>query len=328
MKMIVSGGLRIDYVITADGEVRLRQKGGNVLYAGVGARLWIDEVALLAKVGENYPESWEAALDRCGFNTDAVRRVPGWHDMRTFYAYVDPRTRVDREPARHFARVGHPLPPELEDYEHSLVSQRNQTDNPLMLRATDVPDDAETFGLAHVAPLGIVTQQELAETFRARGIPQITLDPGEYEGTDENHDRIRRICAAVDAFLPSELEVGLLLGEYDDVRDIAIRLADLGPAIVVIKRGPQGCLIYERDPDRFTEIPPYPTSPVDVTGAGDSFCGGFAVGLRRTGDPVRAALMGTVSASFVIEGYGALYALDTPREGVQQRFEELAREVR
>jgi hypothetical protein len=33
------------------------------------------------------------------------------------------------------------------------------------------------------------------------------------------------------------------------------------------------------------------------------------VGLVQTGDPVEAALRGTVSASLVIEGVGALYAL-------------------
>ncbi|MCA9947120.1 MAG: hypothetical protein KC449_26755, partial [Anaerolineales bacterium] len=47
----------------------------------------------------------------------------------------------------------------------------------------------------------------------------------------------------------------------------------------------------------------------DVTGAGDSFCGGFMVGLAQTGDPAQAVAYGLVSASLVIEGYGALYAL-------------------
>jgi ribokinase len=59
---------------------------------------------------------------------------------------------------------------------------------------------------------------------------------------------------------------------------------------------------------------------VDVTGAGDSFGGGFAVGLRQTGDPLRAVLMGTVSASFVVEGWGALYGLDPPAEEVARRL--------
>jgi sugar/nucleoside kinase (ribokinase family) len=63
---------------------------------------------------------------------------------------------------------------------------------------------------------------------------------------------------------------------------------------------------------------------VDVTGAGDVFGGAFAATLAQSGDPLRAVLMGSVAASFAIEGYGALYALDPPREQVQERLETLA----
>ncbi|MCC8166228.1 MAG: PfkB family carbohydrate kinase, partial [Planctomycetes bacterium] len=51
--------------------------------------------------------------------------------------------------------------------------------------------------------------------------------------------------------------------------------------------------------------PSTPAAPTPPTGAGDSFCGGFLVGLRETGDAVEAALYGTVSSSFVVEGFGA-----------------------
>lgn len=66
-----------------------------------------------------------------------------------------------------------------------------------------------------------------------------------------------------------------------------------------------------------------PARVVDSTGAGDSFCGGFAVGLAGTGDPVRAAQYGTVSASMVIEGYRALYALHSNRNEAQARLHHL-----
>jgi sugar/nucleoside kinase (ribokinase family) len=44
---------------------------------------------------------------------------------------------------------------------------------------------------------------------------------------------------------------------------------------------------------------------VDVTGAGNTFCGGFAYGwLKTNGDPTEAALYGAVSASFTVEQIG------------------------
>ncbi len=37
---------------------------------------------------------------------------------------------------------------------------------------------------------------------------------------------------------------------------------------------------------------------VDVTGAGNAYCGGFVVGLARSGDLLQAGCSGAVSASF------------------------------
>lgn len=328
MKFLACGGLRIDYLITAEGEVRLRQIGGNAVYAAVGARVWIDEVALVAKAGENYPEAWLAELTAHGLTTDGIVRVPGWQEMRTFYAYLDAKTRVDRDPAVHFARVGHPLPPELENYVNSTLGQQDLSGaNPMTLLAADIPAFAAQSDAVHIAPMGPFSQHDLAQGFKRLGVPQITVDPGEFRPTLENIALIRGMCAAADAFLPSELEVGLLFGEMD-LQAAAEALASWGPPLILIKRGPQGCLLYERDAHRFSAIPAYPARIVDVTGAGDSFCGGFAVGLWQSGDPRRAALMGSVSASFAIEGYGALYALGASRHEAEKRLKVLARTVR
>jgi ribokinase len=60
-----------------------------------------------------------------------------------------------------------------------------------------------------------------------------------------------------------------------------------------------------------------------LTGAGDSFCGGFSVGYLKTGDAVEAAFYGTVSASFVIEGFGGLHALKIDRAQAKKRLTKL-----
>jgi sugar/nucleoside kinase (ribokinase family) len=90
-------------------------------------------------------------------------------------------------------------------------------------------------------------------------------------------------------------------------------LCQWGARLVVIKHGPDGVIMLEGSGGRRTHLPAYhqPGDPrvVDVTGAGDAFCGGFMVGLAQTGVPLMAAQMGLVSASFAVEGYGALYAL-------------------
>ncbi len=304
--------------------MRLNQMGGNAIYSAVGARLWTDPVHLLAKAGENYPQEWLDSLALLGVRGDYVRRVPGWQEMRTFYAYTDQKTRIDHNPEEHFRRVGLPLPEELEGYTFSLFETRNPN-SPLVLRGPDVP--AEPADVAHIAPLALVTHTELVRRFQANGVKQITVDPGEYEKSPEAAAAIQAYCAHIAAFLPSELEVRLLLGAINSYEAAEV-FAGWGAPLVVIKRGSDGCLLYERDARRFTVVPVYPTTVVDVTGAGDSFGGGFAVGLRQTGDPLRAALMGTVSASFTIEGYGALHSLEASPESAQERLDWLAGQVK
>ena len=113
------------------------------------------------------------------------------------------------------------------------------------------------------------------------------------------------MLADVDVFLPSQLEAQHLHGS-SDVGAAARAFAHCGPKVVAIKLGAEGALVYDRARDRLTHVPVYPCAVRDTTGAGDSFCGGFAAGYFLTQDAVTAAQHGTVSASYVVEAIGAL----------------------
>ncbi len=324
-ELICCGGLRVDYVITHDGQAHLREMGGNALYAAVGARLWSDKVGLLARVGENYPVGWLDALRRHGLDTSGVRAVPGRQDMRTFFAYLDPCTRVDTDPAFHFARIGQILPDELRGYVHSTPGQDDPDDyEPLAVQPEDWPQAFDGAYALHLSPISIRTHANLPVRARQAGVTQITADPGERYMVPHLRSQIEALLRNVDVFLPSEMEVRSLMGGLD-LWEAAVEFARHGPRVVVIKVGDQGALVYERESGRRTRIPPYPARVVDSTGAGDSFCSGFAVGLAGTGDPVRAAQYGTVSASWAIEGYGALYALHLSRNETNLRLNHLER---
>ena len=65
------------------------------------------------------------------------------------------------------------------------------------------------------------------------------------------------------------------------------------------------------------------TGLVDPTGCGDSFCGGFLVGLAETGDLRTALAHGAVAASFAGEGHGAEHALRPDRAEARRRLAAL-----
>jgi sugar/nucleoside kinase (ribokinase family) len=66
----------------------------------------------------------------------------------------------------------------------------------------------------------------------------------------------------------------------------------------------------------------------DVTGAGDSYSGGFNVGLAETADPLEAALRGAVSASIIVENIGALNSLDVNPNLAEARLNSLRESIR
>ena len=329
VKFVAGGGLRIDYLITHDGQARTELIGGNALYAAVGAALWSDDVGLWARMGENYPEAWLEQLRPYPISTNGLIRIPGQQDHRTFFAYTPDGPRDDTNPAAHFARVGQPLPEALRDYVHSTPGQGNPDGyEPLALRPEDWPDAYKGVEAVHLSPISLATQRHVPAALRQQGIRQISLDPGERYMIPERADYIRQLLPQIDAFLPSDMEVRSLFGDDVDLWKAEATLCDWGVPLVVIKNGANGVLVMEgKRNGRATHLLPYhqPHDPrvVDVTGAGDSFCGGFMVGLAQTGSPIQATQMGLVSASLVIEGYGALYALGRGREEAQARLQEI-----
>lgn len=337
--LLCCGGLRTDYILTARGEARLMEMGGNALYAAAGARVWLERVAILARVGENYPAAWLDDLRDCGFDVRGIRRVPGSQEHRTFYAYLGENTRVDTEPAKHFARWGLPLPAALRDYVHSTPGQDDpHCYEPLAF----TPEDLERYfatshrsfdsrlptsdsrhsefqrgsgesvlGL-HIAPSSIRAQRYLPEVARRHGVSVVSADPGERAMRPRLMPYVEAMLAQVDVFLPSVQEVGSLFHDEPakvDVQQCAAWFAERGPRVVVLKLGSDGALVHERSSRRFWRVPALPVRVVDVTGAGDAFCGGFMADFIAHGDPVRAAIAGAVAASLAIQDYGPLFIL-------------------
>ena len=326
----VVGGLREDYFITPLNEVHLREIGGNAVYAAVGAFLWNKHIALITRVGENYPTEWIELFKSRRFDTRGIQTVPGWHDTRTFYAYLSLEERADTDPAGHFARIGQPLPPELKDYATSTEGQEDRARfGDLAVRPADIPRSLHSVRGLHLAPGDYITHHTVPEALRAAGVKVITCDPSVRYMQPALKNEVQGVVRGLDAFLPSEMEVrSYYRSEHVDLWEAAAEFGSMGCRIVVVKRGSNGSYVYHVDTGDKWHVPAYPATVRDVTGAGDSFCGGFMVGLADTGDPVEAALRGAVSASIVIVGVGALSALEVLPGLAEARLNALRDSVR
>jgi len=108
----------------------------------------------------------------------------------------------------------------------------------------------------------------------------------------------------IDYFLPSLDEAQQLSGREDSV-EIADYFLELGPKVVAIKLGKDGCLIKTKAGQQifvpaFTGI-----KAVDTTGAGDSFCAGFITGLVRGWDLYNCGLFANAVGAHCVMAAGA-----------------------
>ena len=109
--------------------------------------------------------------------------------------------------------------------------------------------------------------------------------------------------ACADIGLPT-LEDELLLSGERDIDAVARHWTGLGCGETIIKLGAQGC----RLPDGSTLPPPQILQPIDTSGAGDAFNGGYLAGRMNGANVEDAALAGHRLAGWCVMRRGAIPA--------------------
>lgn len=280
VELVTVGYLTLDDLVLDDGRVLRDTLGGGALFSAVGARAWGHAVGIHSCTGGDYPDAYrrgieEAGIDLAGVGVGPTRSLRLW-------LLGEGASRKQQLPKLSSARVEEmdaargPLPEAYRGARGFHVATSLPATQASAVRA-----------IREAAPAAVVTLDVWVEPF---------FDPAPY--------RDPAFLAGVDAFLPSDKEVEALWG-LDDPPATMRRLGRHGPRAVAVKRGAHGSLVYDRARDAVWEVPAVPVAAIDTTGAGDAYCGGFLAGLVATGDVLEAALRGTVSASFAVEGHGA-----------------------
>jgi hypothetical protein len=278
-------------------------------------------VGLLARVGEDYPHDWLHSFEQNGWDTRGIHILAEALDLRYFQATL-PHAGSDTPPENqliqytnplaHFARLGLPFPKALLGYQPPIESGNDRKSvHPASPRPNDIPADYLYARAAHICPLDYLTASRLSSTFRQAMLTTVTIDPLASYMTCKAMEELRILLQGVTAFLPAEEELrALFWGLTDDLWQMAEALGGFGCEFIVVKRGARGQMLYDSAAKKRWEIPAYPARVMDLTGAGDSFCGGFLAGYQKSYDPLRGVLSGSVSASLTIEGCSAFHALE------------------
>lgn len=300
-RLVVAGNLILDDIVYQDGSTRLGQAGGAALYAALGASHWGIRVGVASVVGEDYPKRVLGRLEELGLDLGGVRRLPG-PGLRIWLLYEGRRRQVV----------------------HRLESPGHAAMSPL---PADLPRAWRADGY-HLAPMPLPVQLEwLAALDRRRSrAVRVSLDLFELV-REENLVAVRETLHRADVAFLGEDEL-LLDRALGSPRACLERLANPTSAApdrlahLVLKRGAQGGLAYDRKIGAFRAWSARADSVVDPTGAGDAFAGGMLAGLLH-GRPLEQAFEhGVVAASFAMEAPGARGML----EASPQRFADRARD--
>jgi sugar/nucleoside kinase (ribokinase family) len=331
---VIAGKLNREYILPHSGHPLLDSPGGSLLYAAGGLAVWGGAAGLAGRVGEDYPHQWLRDLEVRGFDTHGIHTVRDAQnlDLRAFIAYNEKNERSHSNIVSHFARRQLTFPKSLLGYQPPDTSRKDpRQPQPASPAALNVPKEYWNTRHVHLCPFDFVSQSQMVNLFKGGSNQAVSLDPAPGYMSPAFWRDLRLVLQGVTIFQPAEEELrALFWGETNDLWEMAGKVSEYGPQIIVIKRGPLGQLIYDAAGNHRYEAPAYSSRVADPTGIGDAFGGGFLAGFEKTNDPLMAALHGSVSASLKIEGSGPFYALDVMpglAEARLRSLKEMTREI-
>ena len=267
--------------------------GGGATHAAMGMRVWSARVALLAALGRDVPERDRRTLARAVDLRDLPRRDAPTPRAWQLYEPDGRRTHVDRTDAELFMAMC-PRPDELPAEYAGASGARLECDAPDPLR-------------------------EWMARLRAAGCDHVLWEPWNVFCRPENRGVFGQLAPLLDVVSPNLLQAQRLTG-LKDPQQVLAALLEAGVRVAVLRMGEAGSLVAGQGGAAVAVPAVTAPSIVDVTGAGNAYCGGFLVGLAETGDLGQAGCYGAVSASFALEQFGAMFALEDLRARAEQRL--------
>ena len=298
MSLVVVGSVAYDGLETPHGKVD-RILGGACTYIALAAS-YFTHTKIVGIVGEDFDQSDYDFLAGRNIDLAGLERVPGktffWQGV--YSADMNDRTTLVTD-LNVFADFDPKLPPSYKD--------------------------APYLFLGNIQPTLQKGVREQMKQTRLVGGDTMNL------WIDIARPALLETLKGWDFLLINDGEARMLSGETN-LKKAAARIMDLGPKILVIKRGEYGALLFT--PNYHFIAPGYLLQQVfDPTGAGDCFAGGFMGYLASRGldaasagshklDLFRAVIYGSVMGSFCCEQFGVDRFRTLTRQEIDARFQE------
>ena len=271
----------IDDIVLWDGSTHMSVLGGSGTHALIGMRVWSQSLGFVASVGRDISQAvYKDSLEELGgVDLRAIVIRDKYQTARAWQLFEQDGTRTE------IMRT---------DINEFLDETPTYDEMPADYR------DAKGFHLSWGRDLnelrGLVSDLRKSNP-KTCLLWEPSIDHMKCEVTE-----YRELLYQINVFSPDIDQAAALTG-LEDAPDMASEFLDWGAKIVAIRMGERGSYLATSDGGAWL-IPAVAKNIVDVTGAGNAYCGGMLVGVANGIDIPEAALRASVSASYALEQFG------------------------
>lgn len=293
MSILAIGTVAFDSIETPFGSAP-KVLGGSATYITLAARYFSDDVRLVAVVGGDFPSDYVAILRERGIDLDGLE--------------------IDRNGETFFWAGRY----------HFDLNNRDTLATHLNVLATFNPTVPEQYRDSKVVCLGNLDPTIQRRVLEQVDAPEFVICDTMNFWIENTPDALRETLRVVDCLIINDSEARELTGEPNLIK-AARAVSDMGPRVLIIKKGEHGALLFVEG--QVFSAPAFPLEDIyDPTGAGDTFAGGFAgyLARQRRYDPESlkcAVIYGSAMASYAVERFGPDRLLNLPEEEINTRVQ-------
>ncbi len=293
MSLLVVGSLALDTVATPFDKVT-DALGGSATYISLAASYFTGPVNLVGVVGDDFPKNYITLLEDHNIDTEGLQVVEG----KTF---------------RWSGKYHYDL-----NVRDTLLTELN------VFEQFD-PVIPEKFRKARFVCLGNIDPTLQLKVLNQMENPHFVVCDTMNYWIEGKKDELLEVLKKTNVLIINDSEARLLAHEPNLIK-AARKIRELGPEILIIKKGEHGALLFMED--IVFSAPAYPLEMIfDPTGAGDTFAGGFIGYLHKTNDldveSVKSAVVfGSTLASFCVEKFSVEGLMDLNYLRIHDRYRE------
>ncbi len=297
MSLLIVGSIALDNIETPHGKV-VQSLGGSAIFTSMASKNFCKS-SVVGIVGEDFPKEHFELLAENEINTKDLMIVPG----KTF----------------HWSGKYNDL-----NKAETLDTQLNvfADFNPKLSKNNKNCDYVFLGNIDPVLQLRVLKQMDSAKV--------TACDTMNFWITGSK-PKLLEVIDNVDILFINEDELRMLTG-IQNIFEAVQKALEMGPKLIVVKRGEYGSFAYSDDFIFFAPV--YPVKKViDPTGAGDSFAGGFMGYLASVCNfeettIKNAMIYGTVTASFNVESFSIDRLKEISMNDILARKEIMERSIR